>query len=818
MRKALACVLLVTIFLVSCSFIKPFGSSTGPTPDVVGTIASATLTSVVQQDQIFASPTPLPTSTQEPTLTPLPGAHLAAGDKALFTGDYEAAIVAYQEGTQSSNDPAIVSAALTGLGRVYMLSGDTDNALKNLRQVINEFPGSESRAEAFFYLAQVYEQINRPSDAADAYLNYLSLSPGTLDAFIHEKRGDLLTSIGNMSEALLEYQAALSSPRLQLDLSLEIKLARAYESSGDTATALVMYNDLYTRTTSDMVKANLDYLRGFLLASTGQTEAAQAAYLDAVQNFPSAYDSYLSLVELVNAGYPVDELQRGIVDYFAGQYGPAVDALDRYLANSPSDPARAYYYKGLSFQATEDSNQAVAMWDIVIQNYLSSEVSARAAEQKAYVEWAYLDDYGQAQKTLAGFVDSAPTHSRAAEFLFDAARIAERDDNLTSAIMYWERLAEEYPGSEFTYQALFNAGITEFRRKDYAASQAIFFRTQGTAKSASDTAAVLLWIGKTYQSLGDHNTALDFWRQAAEADPTGYYSERANDLLAGKQPFAPPEMLDLGYDAVAERRQAEDWLRQTFNLPAETNLNDLGNLGRDGRFLRGQEFWRLGLYSQAMVEFEELRMANQNDPAASFLLASAFNQLGAYRPAILAARNVLALAGMDDAATLKAPKFFNRIRFGVYFPDLVLPLAKAYNFQPLLVWSLMRQESFFDRTIVSPAGARGLMQIMPATGQDLALRLSWPDNFSESDLDRPYVSIRLGLDYLDSNRLYLDGDLMAALAAYNGGPGNARIWKDLAGDDPDLFVELIRLDEPRRYIKGIYEMYDIYAIIYGHVP
>jgi soluble lytic murein transglycosylase len=112
------------------------------------------------------------------------------------------------------------------------------------------------------------------------------------------------------------------------------------------------------------------------------------------------------------------------------------------------------------------------------------------------------------------------------------------------------------------------AGISEYRRQDFSASQAVFFRAQGAAKTIADASAVLLWIGKTYQALGDNATALDFWRQSAATDPTGYYSERASDLVAGKQPFEAPEMLDLGYDAVAERRQAEDWLRQTFSLPA----------------------------------------------------------------------------------------------------------------------------------------------------------------------------------------------------------------------------------------------------------
>jgi len=57
-----------------------------------------------------------------------------------------------------------------------------------------------------------------------------------------------------------------------------------------------------------------------------------------------------------------------------------------------------------------------------------------------------------------------------------------------------------------------------------------------------------------------------------------------------------------------------------------------------------------------------------------------------------------------------------------------------------------------------------------------------------------------------------------ALAAYNGGPGNAAIWKELAGDDPDLFLEVIRFEETRSYIKGIYEIFTIYRNLYDRTP
>jgi soluble lytic murein transglycosylase len=81
----------------------------------------------------------------------------------------------------------------------------------------------------------------------------------------------------------------------------------------------------------------------------------------------------------------------------------------------------------------------------------------------------------------------------------------------------------------------------------------------------------------------------------------------------------------------------------------------------------------------------------------------------------------------------------------------------------------------------------------------------------------PQTSIRMGTFYLNNNRKYLGGDLYAALAAYNAGPGNAAIWKDLAGNDPDLQLEVIRYEETRNYIRGIYEIFTTYRSLYSPI-
>ena len=77
------------------------------------------------------------------------------------------------------------------------------------------------------------------------------------------------------------------------------------------------------------------------------------------------------------------------------------------------------------------------------------------------------------------------------------------------------------------------------------------------------------------------------------------------------------------------------------------------------------------------------------------------------------------------------------------------------------------------------------------------------------------VSIRLGVHYLARQDDAFNNDLFAALAAYNGGPGNAAAWLDLANNDPDLFLEVIRIQETRTYIMQIFEFYGLYERLYA---
>ncbi|MEJ2552199.1 MAG: transglycosylase SLT domain-containing protein [Anaerolineales bacterium] len=415
------------------------------------------------------------------------------------------------------------------------------------------------------------------------------------------------------------------------------------------------------------------------------------------------------------------------------------------------------------------------------------------------------------------FAAAVPDHARAAEFVFDAGRVSEISGDLPAAIDYWERVAREYPDSTWSFRALFLAGTARYRLNEMDMAADTFQRSLAHVRSADERAAAYLWIGKANDAAGDAEAARAAYQLASEADRGGYYSIRAADILAGWEPFRVPEGgFNLEYDLDAERAQAEEWLRTQFIITGPEPLTSLSPaLAGDARMIRGKEFWALGRYEDARDEFESLREAYANDAEATYRLMHTYLEIGLYRSAIYASKQIMTLAGMDEAGTLYAPNYLSRIRFGIYFESLFSEVAGEYGFETMFLLSVARQESLFEGFALSYATARGLMQIVPDTGQYLADRYQWPQGYTDDDLYRPYVSARLGTQYLAEQRDLFDGDLYAALAAYNAGPGNALAWKELAPDDPDLFLECVRFSQPRDYIRVIYWAFSNYRRLYG---
>ena len=122
--------------------------------------------------------------------------------------------------------------------------------------------------------------------------------------------------------------------------------------------------------------------------------------------------------------------------------------------------------------------------------------------------------------------------------------------------------------------------------------------------------------------------------------------------------------------------------------------------------------------------------------------------------------------------------------------------------------------SAFDREAASPAGARGLMQLMPRTAKDVAKKLDI--SYAESKLMEPSYSLKLGTEYVQEQIDHFNGSYILALAGYNAGAGRVREWITLYGDprspniDPIDWVELIPAHETRNYVQRILENIQVY--------
>ena len=768
------------------------------------------------------SETPLPSTTPLPTQ--IPEVRVSTGDQAFFNGDYNTALAEYQAAFDTSSDPAVRAAALWGIGRVQYEITNYGIALVSIQQLVREYPVSPNAARAYFLMGDIFMLLQRYIEAALAYTAYINLQPGVIDALVQERIGDAYNSAGEYTKAIGAYKLSIAASHTGDNTALQIKIARAYVSQGDTVTALQLFDAISAATSNDYVKAQMDLLSGQVYLSLGKTDLAYHSFLDAVDNYPLAYDSYSALVALVNAGVPVSDLNRGLVDYFAKQYGYALDAFQRYNSSNPQNDGTVVYYKALTYYYLGDYENAVSTWELFIENYPDNPHWVDAWDGNgdlpgiAYTQWYWLDQSDAAVQTLLSFVQKTPNDASAPAFLMDAARIQERDGKLEEAASTWERVANDYPGSELVPQALFWTGITRFRLGKYSDSLVAFQRDAILSTLPEDQARADFWIGKSQQVLGDNASAKAAWQRTASIDPTDYYSLRAQDMLFNRVPFTLATPKTLAMDLEVERKDAEAWLRVTFQLAPGTDLSGLGSFHSDPRIIRGTEMLALGLGTEASAEFDNLASEIANNAADTYRLANYLLSLGMYYPAIFAFRRVLTLAGMStQAQTLGAPIFFNHIRYGLYYLDIVVPAAKQTGFDPLFVLSVIRQESLFDNFAASPY-AIGLMQITPDTGQLTAENLGWPVHYKTADLTRPLVSITLGTTYLLTQKNNTNGNLFTVLASYNAGPNASPIWRNLSGPDSDLFVEVIRSEETRDYLRSIYEIYSMYHLLYPTLP
>lgn len=361
--------------------------------------------------------------------------------------------------------------------------------------------------------------------------------------------------------------------------------------------------------------------------------------------------------------------------------------------------------------------------------------------------------------------------------LFLMGDLRWRSGDTAGARQSWLELVRRYPRYENAARAGFLAALVLWE-SGLALEAATEWEKIHLLSGGADGQAAGYWAARSYDQLGEAAHARGLWLSVMSRDSLSYYAVASARRL-GVTPWAPA--------AVPDQFQVYPDLDSTA-----TRLALLRSLA-----LTDELGWERDLL------LAEPAAASERTLAAADLL----RRDGQPSAAITLARRALRAGASPDARTF-------RLIYPLLHQDEVRRQAKANQLDPVIVAALIRQESTWEPKARSRAGALGLMQVMPATGRQIAQTLG-VSRWSTELLFDPATNIRFGTHYLAAALRRFEGDLGRALAAYNAGPGRIGAWSSGgAAADPELFIERITLVETRDYVRIVQRNLTLYRALY----
>ena len=518
--------------------------------------------------------------------------------------------------------------------------------------------------------------------------------------------------------------------------------------------------------------------------------------------------AHSAIVALLDSGAVVNEYQRGRANYHNGVYDLANAAFDRLRAGGGTIPPDTAYYAGLSNLAQGDTAGGLAELDRFIAAAPDDPLWAEAWLAKARAQ-AKADQTAEAITTYRRLAELRPDATQASKALWQAALLADNGPDPATAQTYLA-LGRRYPKADEGWRAYQAAGLIYFRLEKWQDAANAWREMSENAELPGWVKPVaLFWLGRAQAALGAPADALKTWQTVATAWPDSFYGLRAADWARRTtQPTTQlPNQPTNQPTPATERAEITSWLR---TWAGEGSLDLPAAVAADGDWQRGRTLLALGLRSQALVNWGRVQQRHAEEPWALSALALVFRDAGAYRLSLLSAEQVVTLKG---GAMREAPAALQRLAYPFPYAELIRGEAEERGLDARLLTAIIRQESRFEAGVASVAGAQGLMQVMPGTAQGIADQLSWP-GFEPHQAYWPYVNVAFGAFYVSQWLNHFGGSVFTALAAYNGGPGNAQVWRNWAPRDDDLMAALININETRVYVQAVWINCEAYQRLY----
>ena len=677
------------------------------------------------------------------------------------------------------------------LGRTYLARDMTADAESVLLRMPAEYP--DLADYAFFELAEHYAARLRWDDAVGMYGRLIDSYPSSpLEARAQLRRAQVLLDAGRGAEAATAFEALLQEqPWCEEAPDAALGLGKARTDAGDLAGAVRAYRDVTVKYPSP------------------ERDQAAANALAVLRTRGAA----------VPDPTPDEWYERGTALFRASQFEPAYDAFRKALEAGPDHPQKAdmLLRSGIALYRLGRRPEAASVLERLLKAKLPD---CRCAEALNWLGKSYsrLGLREEAVETYLKLVSLYPDSGWADNALYLAGNVYRDAGDMRQALKYYRRLVAEYPGSSLADSSLWWDGWASYSAGDYRAAEQVFREIVKRYPRSFLVNQALYWQGRAAEQRGSTEQALRSWQRVLKRGPFTYYGYRTAERFPGSVMPVEYEAVvaadGSGEDGAPGEELEPDGSEQEDGPPDWTD-DAFAALSASPAYHRTMELMYLGMKKEAAAELWSLQELMPRRQGALMGLSKTFFKLGDYHRSL-----IIVLRNYERALERPSPRYSDDLWVLAYpqgYWTSIITQARKYGLDPFFVAAVIREESQFRPDAVSPAGARGVMQVMPATGAWIARNAGIAD-FDRSRLHDPDLNITVGSWYLNHLMKRFKGDIVLVSAAYNAGPEAVASWvdkKSAADRDAAVFVETIPFVETRGYVKKVLRNYAEYRRIYG---
>jgi soluble lytic murein transglycosylase len=704
-----------------------------------------------------------------------------------------------------------------------------DAALLQCRNVQERFPRTSWYKRALFLSEQTLIRMDRPSEAAAVMLRVRAEYPDMADYAVY-LLADYFFAQSRFSEAAALYGVLVQKypksslvPRSEFRRAAALLESYAYAQAVDALTAFL---DVYPD--SELAPEAGIALGRALTAEARLTEAVQA-YQEVWIGYAGAasdVEAERALAALAAGGVTVPEItadqlyERGKNLSKPNLYDKAVEVFTKLLEKNPPPARRAdiMVRTGIALFNLNRRADAAAMLEKMVNSYPSD---ARTHEALYWLGRSHskLGDWEKGVKIFQKLLERFPESEWADDALFLMGTIYREAGDMKKALRCYNRLGVEYPASKYADSAVWWRAWALFLSGEYRKAEQTLQELINTYPRSFLVNQARYWQGRAAEKAGKPARAMVYYEQVLRNRPFTYYGFRAGERknsLASSGADPASYSAEEGAD-VCKTASCSDDLMNDYDLdegPPVWTEETKQILTAEPSFKKTLELMSLNMKKDAARELWLLQTAKPRKRGMLIGLSKAFFELGDYgRSLQLVLRNYERYLDRPRKGT---PDDLWLLAYPQGYWESILFHSRKYGQDPYFVAAIIREESQFSSDALSPAGARGLMQVMPSTGEWVAKRIKI-DGFGREKLFDSDMAIHIGTWYISHLMKQFRGDPLLTAAAYNAGPDAVSGWIAKYGynGERDAFVEAIPFSETRGYVKKVLRNYNEYKRIYG---